>query len=186
MKKKLFALIFVASIVMTGCNDKVYEDQRMGDANKREVKMEYNIYTRNILDSGYNWYSTYVNDFIEPLKENGYKVSSADVRSQIEKVEMKKKEIENIKTKSVEDALDIVSDDLAKKEKDDKKFEKDIDTSKKNINENKKTMVSMLDSIEDVLKLGLDGSYSPEDLAKIKELQISLIKTYDERLKNNN
>lgn len=28
MKKKLLALVFVASVVLTGCKDKVYEDQR--------------------------------------------------------------------------------------------------------------------------------------------------------------
>lgn len=47
-------------------------------------------------------------------------------------------------------------------------------------------MKNMLTSIEDALKLGLDGSYSEEDLAKIKDLQINLIKTYDEKLRDNN
>lgn len=186
MKKKLIALIFVASTILTGCKDEVTEDQRMGDSNKRELKIEYNMYTKNMVDSGYNWYSEYVNDFIDSLKDDGYKVDPKAVEEQIKKVEIKKEEISKINTKNVKKALDIIGDDLSKTEEDDKKFEKDINTSKKNIDENRETMEKMLVSIEDALKLGLDGSYSTEDLSKIKNTQINLIKTYDERLINNN
>ena len=186
MKKKLLALVFVASVVLTGCKDKVYEDQRMGDSNKREVKMEYNMYTRNIADSGYNWYSTYINDFVTPLKDSEYKVDPAAVKEQIKKVEMKRSEIEHINADHAKKALDIISDDLSIKEKNDKKFKKEIEKSKEDIEKNKKTMDNMLISIENALKLGLDGSYSTEDLSKIKDTQVNLIKTYDEKLLNNN
>lgn len=186
MKKKLLALVFVASVVLTGCKDKVYEDQRMGDSNKREVKMEYNMYTRNMADSGYNWYTRYINDFIDSLKDKEYKVDPEAVKEQIKKVEIKREEISHINVKNAKKALDIISDDLSVKEKDDKKFEKGIDKSKDNIEKNKKTMDEMLVSIEDALKLGLDGSYSTEDLSKIKNTQINLIKTYDEKILSNN
>lgn len=186
MKKKLLALVFVASLVLTGCKDKVYEDQRMGDSNKREVKMEYNMYTKNIADSGYNWYSTYINDFVTSLKDNEYKVDTESVKDQIKKVEIKREEIDHINADHAKKALDIISDDLSINEKDDKKFKKDIEKSKEDIEKNKKTMYNMLISIEEVLKLGLDGSYSAEDLSKIKDTQVNLIKTYDEKLLNNN
>ncbi len=186
MKKKLLALVFVTSIALTGCKDKVYEDQRMGDSNKREAKMEYNMYTRNIADSGYNWYSRYVNDFVSSLKDNEYKVEAEAVKEQISKVEIKRKEIEHIDEMHVKKALDIISKDLSVKEKNDKKFKKEIKKSKENVEKNKETMEKMLVSIEKALELGLDGSYDRNDLSKIKNTQVNLIKTYDEKLLNNN
>ncbi len=182
MKNKVLALLFATSVVLTGCKDKVYEDRRMIDSNKREVKMEYNMYSQNIVDSAYNWYSRYVNDFIESLEDKNYKVDPQVVKEQIKKVQIKKAEISHINVKNAQKALDIVEKDLAVKEKDDKAFKKRIAESKKDIEKNKKTMEEMLTSIEDALKLGLDGSYSKDDLSKLEETQISLIKTYDEKL----
>lgn len=186
MKGKLIALIMITSTLLAGCKDKVYEDKRMGDANERAMKVEYNIYARNITDSGYNWYSDYIDSFVEPLNENGYKVEPSLVEKQIEKVEEKKNEVSNINSEKVKKALDKIALDISKKEKNDKSFSDGITSSKNKIDRNKKLMESMLDSIEDSLKLGMDGSYSNEDLSKIKNTQINLIKIYDEKLRDNN
>ncbi|MEG0249777.1 MAG: hypothetical protein RR561_03890 [Peptostreptococcus sp.] len=186
MKNKLLALILITSTLLVGCKEKVYEDQRMGDSRERSMKIEYNIYTANIIDSGYNWYSNFVNEFLESIKDRDYKVDPSFVNSQIKKVEIKKKEVSDINTTYVKNAINKVSEDISKGEKNDKKFKKTIKSSKENINKNKDTMENMLVSIEDALKLGLDGSYNEEDLSKMKDLQINLIKTYDEKLRDNN
>ncbi len=186
MKNKLLALILITSTLLAGCKEKVYEDQRMGDSRKRAMKIEYNIYTANIIDSGYNWYSNFVNEFLESIKDSDYKVDPSFVESQIKKLEIKKKEVSDINTVYVKNAIENISEDISKGEKNDNIFKKKIKLSKENINKNKETMKNMLTSIEDALKLGLDGSYSEEDLAKIKDLQINLIKTYDEKLRDNN
>lgn len=185
MKNKLLAMILITSTLLAGCKEKVYEDQRMGDSRERSMKIEYNIYTANIIDSGYNWYSSFVNEFLESIKDNEYKVNPAFVESQINKVQIKKKEVSDINTTYVKNAINKVSEDISKGEKNDKNFKNKIKFSKENINKNKETMEDMLVAIEDALKLGLDGSYNEDDLSKIRDLQVNLIKTYDEKLRDN-
>lgn len=106
MKNKLLALILITSTLLAGCKEKVYEDQRMGDSRKRAMKIEYNIYTANIIDSGYNWYSNFVNEFLESIKDSDYKVDPSFVESQIKKLEIKKKEVSDINTVYVKNAIE--------------------------------------------------------------------------------
>lgn len=183
MKKLYLVLIIISTFILSSCGEKVYEDQRMGNVEDKKLKLEYNIYNAAIIDSGYNWYTNYLNNFISSIKDEGYKVNNKIVRSQLEKVKVKKNEIDTLDQKMIKGAIDLIGKDLSKNELDDKEYKKEISFSKSRVEKNILVLKNMLESIENGIKLGEDGSYNESDLKIIKEIQIHLINEYDKKLK---
>lgn len=185
MKKIIVLLVCFSTVMLSGCkNEEVTEDQRMADTRKVVATKEYNRYIENILDSGFNWYSQYVNTFLESIKPHNYSVDAQSVKLQLSKVEQKLNEVKNINVSSVKKAYDDTAKDLTKNDTD-KEFIDSIEKDKAEIETNKKNMVSILKMIDENLKLGLDGSYSKEDLDKISKSQTKIIEIFDTKIKNN-
>ncbi|WP_101772868.1 hypothetical protein [Peptostreptococcus faecalis] len=184
MKKIFFTLVLLSSVALAGCKqEEVYEDQRMSSSSDKEMKVEYNIYNEGIIDSGYNWYSNYVNSFISSIKDSGYSVDKSAVEDQVEKVNRKYKEISEINPQKVKSAIDKTEKDLSKNDSSDKTYKDEMKKSKSKIENNIDTMKNILSDIENALKLGEDGKYDEFDLKKLEELQVQIIKIYDEKLK---
>ena len=189
MKKIIILFICFTTMALSGCNseNKVHEDQRMDDTKKVEALNEYNIYSGGILDSGYNWYSKYVYSFVDSLKDSGYKVNKAEYDGQIKKLEQKIYEIKNIDDNMVKKAYDYKLKDLvkdgSKDSQNDDYIHKKIESLKARIKDNKAKLISILESMKQGLELGEDGLYSKDDINKLHDIQINIIKEYDSDLK---
>lgn len=92
------------------------------------------------------------------------------------------KEVDGIDPKKVQKAIDLVAKDQSKNNIKDKVYDDKMKDSKKNVPHNIETMVKMLRSIEDGLKLGLDGSFDDNDRSKLDQVQKNLISVYDDTL----
>lgn len=180
-KKIVFLLVFATSL-LAGCGEKINREQYMVSSDTKSYKVEYEFYNNSVLDSGYNWYNNYIANFVQPLRDRSYKIENQKVKEQIRLVDNKIKEVDGIDHKKVIKAVDLVAKDQSKNNIGDKNYENKIKTSKNNVSRNINTMVKMLRSIEDGLKLGLDGSFDDADRAKLDAIQKELIGVYDKEL----
>lgn len=183
-KKSFFLLlsIFLMSGYLTGCAEEVYQDQRMNTGSNKENEIEYSIYNNGLLNSGYNWYSEFLGDFLIAIKDNNYKVSEKVVSNQIDKIEIKIEEIKNIKVSKVIEQMEFNKDELSKKDKNDKAYFERVKNNEKNIESNMQNMVEILSNIKTGLELGKDGQYDENDLMQIKEIQKKTIEIFDNEI----
>ncbi|MDY2794010.1 MAG: hypothetical protein SPG13_04560 [Peptostreptococcus porci] len=183
-KKSFFLLlsIFLISGYLTGCAEEVYQDQRMNTGSNKENEIEYSIYNNGLLNSGYNWYSEFLGDFLIAIKDNNYKVSEKVVSNQIDKIEIKIEEIKNIKVSKVIEQMEFNKDELSKKDKNDKAYFERVKNNEKNIESNMQNMVEILSNIKTGLELGKDGQYDENDLKQIKEIQKKTIEIFDNEI----
>ncbi|MDY5435399.1 hypothetical protein [Peptostreptococcus porci] len=183
-KKSFFLLlsIFLMSRYLTGCAEEVYQDQRMNTGSNKENEIEYSIYNNGLLNSGYNWYSEFLGDFLIAIKDNNYKVSEKVVSNQIDKIEIKIEEIKNIKVSKVIEQMEFNKDELSKKDKNDKAYFERVKNNEKNIESNMQNMVEILSNIKTGLELGKDGQYDENDLMQIKEIQKKTIEIFDNEI----
>lgn len=183
-KKSFFLLlsIFLISGYLTGCAEEVYQDQRMNTGSNKENEIEYSIYNNGLLNSGYNWYSEFLGDFLIAIKDNNYKVSEKVVSNQIDKIEIKIEEIKNIKVSKVIEQMEFNKDELSKKDKNDKAYFERVKNNEKNIESNMQNMVEILSNIKTGLELGKDGQYDENDLKQIEEIQKKTIEIFDNEI----
>lgn len=183
-KKSFFLLLSVLFIsgYLTGCAEEVYQDQRMDTGSNKENEIEYSIYNNGLLNSGYNWYSEFLGDFLIAIKDNNYKVSEKVVSNQIDKIEIKIEEIKNIKVSKVIEQMEFNKDELSKKDKNDKAYFERVKNNEKNIESNMQNMVEILSNIKTGLELGKDGQYDENDLMQIKEIQKKTIEIFDNEI----
>lgn len=183
-KKSFFLLLSVLFIsgYLTGCAEEVYQDQRMNTGSNKENEIEYSIYNNGLLNSGYNWYSEFLGDFLIAIKDNNYKVSEKVVSNQIDKIEIKIEEIKNIKVSKVIEQMEFNKDELSKKDKNDKAYFERVKNNEKNIESNMQNMVEILSNIKTGLELGKDGQYDENDLMQIKEIQKKTIEIFDNEI----
>lgn len=174
--------IFLISGYLTGCAEEVYQDQRMNTGSNKENEIEYSIYNNGLLNSGYNWYSEFLGDFLIAIKDNNYKVSEKVVSNQIDKIEIKIEEIKNIKVSKVIEQMEFNKDELSKKDKNDKAYFERVKNNEKNIESNMQNMVEILSNIKTGLELGKDGQYDENDLKQIKEIQRKTIEIFDNEI----
>lgn len=180
--KKIIALLFFATSLLVGCGEKIDREQYIVSTDVKEDKVEYEFYNNSVVDSGYNWYNTYISNLIQPLKDRDYKIEPQKVKEQIRLVNNKIKEVDGIDPKKVQKAIDLVAKNQSKNNIKDKVYDDKMKDSKKNVPHNIETMVKMLRSIEDGLKLGLDGSFDDNDRSKLDQVQKNLISVYDDTL----
>ncbi|MDY4560954.1 MAG: hypothetical protein SO435_04495 [Peptostreptococcus porci] len=183
-KKSFFLLLSIILIsgYLTGCAEEVYQDQRMNTGSNKENEIEYSIYNNGLLNSGYNWYSEFLGDFLIAIKDNNYKVSEKVVSNQIDKIEIKIEEIKNIKVSKVIEQMEFNKDELSKKDKNDKAYFERVKNNEKNIESNMQNMVEILSNIKTGLELGKDGQYDENDLKQIKEIQKKTIEIFDNEI----
>ena len=183
-KKSFFLLLSVLFIsgYLTGCAEEVYKDQRMNTGSNKENEIEYSIYNNGLLNSGYNWYSEFLGDFLIAIKDNNYKVSEKVVSNQIDKIEIKIEEIKNIKVSKVIEQMEFNKDELSKKDKNDKAYFERVKNNEKNIESNMQKMIEILSNIKTGLELGKDGQYDENDLKQIKEIQKKTIEIFDNEI----
>ncbi|MDD7182818.1 hypothetical protein FYJ71_03650 [Peptostreptococcus anaerobius] len=183
-KKSFFLLLSIILIsgYLTGCAEEVYQDQRMNTGSNKENEIEYSIYNNGLLNSGYNWYSEFLGDFLIAIKDNNYKVSEKVVSNQIDKIEIKIEEIKNIKVSKVIEQMEFNKDELSKKDKNDKAYFERVKNNEKNIESNMQNMVEILSNIKTGLELGKDGQYDENDLMQIKEIQKKTIEIFDNEI----
>lgn len=184
-KKSFFLLlsIFLISGYLTGCAEEVYQDQRMNTGSNKENEIEYSIYNNGLLNSGYNWYSEFLGDFLIAIKDNNYKVSEKVVSNQIDKLEIKIEEIKNIKVSKVIEQMEFNKEELSKKDKNDKAYFERVKNNEKNIESNMQKMIEILSNIKTGLELGKDGQYDENDLKQIEEIQKKTIEIFDNEIK---
>ena len=183
-KKSFFLLlsIFLMSGYLTGCAEEVYQDQRMNTGSNKENEIEYSIYNNGLLNSGYNWYSEFLGEFLIAIKDNNYKVSEKVVSNQIDKLEIKIEEIKNIKVSKVIEQMEFNKEELSKKDKNDKAYFERVKNNEKNIESNMQKMIEILSNIKTGLELGKDGQYDENDLKQIKEIQKKTIEIFDNEI----
>lgn len=184
-KKSFFLLLSVLFIsgYLTGCAEEVYQDQRMNTGSNKENEIEYSIYNNGLLNSGYNWYSEFLGEFLIAIKDNNYKVSEKVVSNQIDKLEIKIEEIKNIKVSKVIEQMEFNKEELSKKDKNDKAYFERVENNEKNIESNMQKMIEILSNIKTGLELGKDGQYDENDLKQIEEIQKKTIEIFDNEIK---
>lgn len=184
-KKSFFLLLSVLFIsgYLTGCAEEVYQDQRMNTGSNKENEIEYSIYNNGLLNSGYNWYSEFLGEFLITIKDNNYKVSEKVVSNQIDKLEIKIEEIKNIKASKVIEQMEFNKEELSKKDKNDKAYFERVKNNEKNIESNMQKMIEILSNIKTGLELGKDGQYDENDLKQIEEIQKKTIEIFDNEIK---
>lgn len=184
-KKSFFLLLSVLFIsgYLTGCAEEVYQDQRMNTGSNKENEIEYSIYNNGLLNSGYNWYSEFLGEFLIAIKDNNYKVSEKVVSNQIDKLEIKIEEIKNIKVSKVIEQMEFNKEELSKKDKNDKAYFERVKNNEKNIESNMQKMIEILSNIKTGLELGKDGQYDENDLKQIEEIQKKTIEIFDNEIK---
>lgn len=184
-KKSFFLLLSVLFIsgYLTGCAEEVYQDQRMNTGSNKENEIEYSIYNNGLLNSGYNWYSEFLGEFLIAIKDNNYKVSEKVVSNQIDKLEIKIEEIKNIKASKVIEQMEFNKEELSKKDKNDKAYFERVKINEKNIESNMQKMIEILSNIKTGLELGKDGQYDENDLKQIEEIQKKTIEIFDNEIK---
>lgn len=184
-KKSFFLLLSVLFIsgYLTGCAEEVYQDQRMNTGSNKENEIEYSIYNNGLLNSGYNWYSEFLGEFLIATKDNNYKVSEKVVSNQIDKLEIKIEEIKNIKASKVIEQMEFNKEELSKKDKNDKAYFERVKNNEKNIEINMQKMIEILSNIKTGLELGKDGQYDENDLKQIEEIQKKTIEIFDNEIK---
>lgn len=184
-KKSFFLLLSVLFIsgYLTGCAEEVYQDQRMNTGSNKENEIEYSIYNNGLLNSGYNWYSEFLGEFLIATKDNNYKVSEKVVSNQIDKLEIKIEEIKNIKASKVIEQMEFNKEELSKKDKNDKAYFERVKNNEKNIESNMQKMIEILSNIKTGLELGKDGQYDENDLKQIEEIQKKTIEIFDNEIK---
>lgn len=184
-KKSFFLLLSVLFIsgYLTGCAEEVYQDQRMNTGSNKENEIEYSIYNNGLLNSGYNWYSEFLGEFLIAIKDNNYKVSEKVVSNQIDKLEIKIEEIKNIKVSKVIEQMEFNKEELSKKDKNDKAYFERVKINEKNIESNMQKMIEILSNIKTGLELGKDGQYDENDLKQIEEIQKKTIEIFDNEIK---
>ena len=184
-KKSFFLLLSVLFIsgYLTGCAEEVYKDQRMNTGSNKENEIEYSIYNNGLLNSGYNWYSEFLGEFLIAIKDNNYKVSEKVVSNQIDKLEIKIEEIKNIKVSKVIEQMEFNKEELSKKDKNDKAYFERVENNEKNIESNMQKMIEILSNIKTGLELGKDGQYDENDLKQIEEIQKKTIEIFDNEIK---
>lgn len=184
-KKSFFLLLSVLFIsgYLTGCAEEVYQDQRMNTGSNKENEIEYSIYNNGLLNSGYNWYSEFLGEFLIAIKDNNYKVSEKVVSNQIDKLEIKIEEIKNIKVSKVIEQMEFNKEELSKKDKNDKDYFERVENNEKNIESNMQKMIEILSNIKTGLELGKDGQYDENDLKQIEEIQKKTIEIFDNEIK---
>lgn len=184
-KKSFFLLLSVLFIsgYLTGCAEEVYQDQRMNTGSNKENEIEYSIYNNGLLNSGYNWYSEFLGEFLIAIKDNNYKVSEKVVSNQIDKLEIKIEEIKNIKASKVIEQMEFNKEELSKKDKNDKAYFERVTNNEKNIESNMQKMIEILSNIKTGLELGKDGQYDENDLKQIEEIQKKTIEIFDNEIK---
>lgn len=184
-KKSFFLLLSVLFIsgYLTGCAEEVYQDQRMNTGSNKENEIEYSIYNNGLLNSGYNWYSEFLGEFLIAIKDNNYKVSEKVVSNQIDKLEIKIEEIKNIKASKVIEQMEFNKEELSKKDKNDKAYFERVKNNEKNIESNMQKMIEILSNIKTGLELGKDGQYDENDLKQIEEIQKKTIEIFDNEIK---
>lgn len=182
--RKSLTLVFISSFIfLSGCGKEVFEDRRMSSQKDQGIELEYRIYNVALIDSGYNWYSEYLGNFISSLSEVDYKLNPKIVEKKIKDVETKKDQISSIDAKSVSKMMSKVEKKMSEKEVNDPEFHNMMMENKSNIKNNIKYMDKILDLIKSGLELGLDGEYSKEDLQKINSIQLDIIKINDKNIK---
>ncbi|MBC2576461.1 hypothetical protein [Peptostreptococcus canis] len=185
--RKSITLVFVSSFIfLSGCGKEVFEDRRMSSQKDQGIELEYRIYNVALVDSGYNWFSEYLGDFISSLNEVDYKLNPKIVEKKIQDVETKKDQINGIDIKSVRKMMSKVEKNISEKEVNDPEFHNMMIENKSNVENNIKYMDKILDLIKSGLKLGLDGEYSKEDLQKINSIQSDIIEINDKNIKYQN
>lgn len=185
--RKSITLVFVSSFIfLSGCGKEVFEDRRMSSQKDQGIELEYRIYNVALVDSGYNWFSEYLGDFISSLNEVDYKLNPKIVEKKIQDVETKKDQINGIDIKSVRKMMSKVEKNISEKEVNDPEFYNMMIENKSNVENNIKYMDKILDLIKSGLKLGLDGEYSKEDLQKINSIQSDIIEINDKNIKYQN
>ena len=184
-KKSFFLLLSVLFIsgYLTGCAEEVYKDQRMNTGSNKENEIEYSIYNNGLLNSGYNWYSEFLGEFLIAIKDNNYKVSEKVVSNQIDKLEIKIEEIKNIKASKIIEQMEFNKEELSKKDKNDKAYFERVKNNEKNIESNMQKMIEILSNIKTGLELGKDGQYDENDLKQIEEIQKKTIEIFDNEIK---
>ncbi|SFE45622.1 hypothetical protein [Peptostreptococcus sp. D1] len=179
----LFISLLLISGYLTGCAEEVYQDQRMNTGSNKENEIEYSIYNNGLLNSGYNWYSEFLGEFLIAIKDNNYKVSGKVVSNQIDKLEIKIEEIKNIKVSKVIEQMEFNKEELSKKDKNDNAYFERVKNNEKNIESNIQKMIEILSNIKTGLQLGKDGQYDGDDLKQIEEIQKKTIEIFDNEIK---
>lgn len=183
MKGKVVVLTLLLCGLLSGCKSEVTTDNRMKDSSMRENSLEYDAYRKNIVDSKYTWYSKYINQYLLDIKDREYKVNLEDLDSIIADLDAKIKEVKKLDPEKIRAAIDKESEDVSKNDKDDKKYKANIENIKADIEPNKNSMLKLLNRLRTGLELGKDGQFDQNDVKKLSEIESSLLKVYDEKLK---
>lgn len=182
MRFKSILVLSISIFILSGCTQDVYQDNRMSNSSVNKLKLEYNMYNSDIIDSGYTWYDNFVYSFLEGIQDNGYKVDKETIDLQIVKIRVKKREVKTLDTNNIKNGIIKIAEESYKKENY-KDYKKIVEFKTARVNSNKKEMINILGQLESALKLGYDGEYSKEDLSRISDIQKNIIKLYSEKLK---
>lgn len=98
-------------------------------------------------------------------------------------LDAKIKEVKKLDPEKIRAAIDKESEDVSKNDKDDKKYKANIENVKADIEPNKNSMLKLLNRLRKGLELGKDGQFDQNDIKKLSEIESSLLKVYDEKLK---
>lgn len=181
----LFLLIIFVSInvFLSGCAEEVHQDQRMNNGVQKENEIEYLIYNTALIDSGYNWYSEFLGEYILSLKNNDYQVSKKSVEEQLNKLNIKYEEVSNIDIEKVKLTMEYNKKELSKKEIEDDAYFEQVKNNESNIKGNIYNMKDILSFIRKGLELGIDGKYDENDLKEIYDIQKKTIDIYTNQIK---
>ncbi len=177
--KKIIILFVMTMLVLTGCGKKDNNDtsELYTEEELKELSEVNDNFTDLRLESELEWY----NDYITPIKESNWKMSKEELESILKIVEEKREEVNSIDKKEINKFLEYRFDELTKDE-DDKGLRERIDNEEKKIPIALKGMNSILEIIENDIKLGLDGKFSSDDISKIENSFSQIIKIYEDEI----
>ncbi|WAW15762.1 hypothetical protein [Peptostreptococcus equinus] len=182
--KKIVALLLCTSAIFTSaCGSKVRENQKFKDADVKKVKLEYQIYNKDVIDSQFTWYSEYIIDFVESSRVNNYMVDKAKLDAQIQIVDAKLDELKNLNKDYIKKSIDLDAKHNLKNNEEDTVYKNRIKEDKKNIANNINQMEKILNLVKSGLELGKDGTFDQSDQNKLKESQKEIIRIYDNNIK---
>ena len=178
--KRILLVFAMMALVLSGCGNKEKENNESEALTEERIKIitETNdTFTDLRLESEIEWY----NDFITPIKESNWKMSKSELESIIKEVNEKRDELNSIDEKEIKQYLEYKYDEFAEtgedpelKEKMEKEATK-VPTALEGMNE-------VLNTIEDDIKLGMDGSFSSEDINKVEDSFNKIMKIYEDKI----
>lgn len=176
--KKIIVLFAVMTLMLSGCGKKEENaSEALTEERIKEIAEVNDTFTDLRFESELEWY----NDFITPIKESNWKMPKEEIESILEFVKEKREEVNSIDNKEINEYLEYRYQELSKEEED-KELREKIDNEEKKIPTALKGMNEILDIIENDVKLGLDGTFSSEEINKIENSFNNVIKIYEDKI----